>query len=102
MVVAKRMTQEELREDKVATAVKSLAVWARTNQRTVMAIVVVVVAVLAGSLAYSRSRVRSGENASLTMYQGQMLFQSGNFAAALSEFQKAHSQFGSTKSTRSA
>ncbi|MCA9729393.1 MAG: tetratricopeptide repeat protein [Candidatus Eisenbacteria bacterium] len=102
MVVAKKMTKEELREDKVLTGLKELATFIQRNLRYVIGAVALVALVVIGVSLWNQSRVRSEQSAGLAMSQAQQLFFAGNFAEALSRFQGAASQFGSAPAARTA
>lgn len=100
MVVAKRMTREELREDKVVTAIKEIGEIVRENSRVVTVGAVVVAAAIAGGIFFQQSRARAEENAAITLAQAQQLFFDGRFAEAAGQFESIQSQYGSARAAR--
>ena len=100
MAVAKRMTKEELREDKVVTAFKELAEIAKENSRTLAISAIVIVAAVAGWVLFQQSRTRAEENAAVTLIQAQQLYFAGRYSEAASQFESIQSQYGSTRSAK--
>lgn len=100
MAVAKRMTKEELREDKVVTALKEIGEIAKENSRVLAISGVVIVAAVAGGVLFQQSRARAEENAAVTLYQAQQLYFAGRYSEAATQLESIQSQYGSTKSAR--
>ncbi|MEZ4650608.1 MAG: tetratricopeptide repeat protein [Candidatus Eisenbacteria bacterium] len=101
MAVAKRMTKEELREDKVVTALKELGEIAKENSRTLVIVAIVVVAAIAGWSFYKQSRARAEENASLSLAQAQKLYFDGRYTEAATQLESILGQYGSTNAAKS-
>ncbi len=97
MAVAKRMTKEELREDKVVTALKELGEIAQENAKTLVALAVILLAAIVGWIFFQNSRARAEENAALSLYQAQNLYFSGQYSQALTQLEALTSQYGSTQ-----
>ena len=100
MTVAKRMTKEELREDKVLTSVKRLTTFVQHNLRYVIGAVALVALVVIGTSLWNQSRGRAEGNASFIINQAQQLYYAGNYPEALSRFQAVESQYGSASAAR--
>ena len=95
MHVAKKMSKEELREDKVVTAVKRLGEFGQRNIRYIAGGAALLLVLIVGVAFWSQNRTRAAEAASLGFSQAQQLYFSGNYAEALARFQAIESQHGS-------
>jgi TolA-binding protein len=99
-VVSKKMTKEELREDKVLTAVRRLGDFVQQNLRYVIGAAILVALVIVAVGLWNQSRARAEQNASVAMGQAKALYFSGNYAPALAQFQNVQTQFGSASHAR--
>lgn len=97
MAVAKRMTKEELREDKVMTALKELGDIAKENSRALLIALLVLVAAIAAWIFFQQSRARAEENAAVSLYQAQQYYFSGRYSEALPLLESIVGQYGSTR-----
>jgi TolA-binding protein len=101
-VVSKRLTKEELKEDRVMVALTEAADYARKNARWIgggaaLFVVIVVVAIL-----ITQGRIKAEQDASVAMAQAQGMYFSGDFSQASTQFQSVVDRYGSTKAARSA
>ena len=96
--LSKKLTKEELREDRVATAVSQWAQWAQKNLRLLIGAVIAVAIVVIAVVAVMQTRARNERNASFAFYRAQEAYMGGNHAQALTEFQGIASQYGSSSS----
>jgi len=95
------MTKEELREDKVLTAVKEFKEYAQDNSQSLIILGVVLVAAIVGATMWKNSRAQSEQNAALASAQAQRLYYAGEFSGALSMFEEVESKYGSTHAAKS-
>ncbi|MCA9756256.1 MAG: tetratricopeptide repeat protein [Candidatus Eisenbacteria bacterium] len=101
MAVAKRMTKEELREDKVVTALKELGEIAKENSRTLVIIAIVVAVAIGAWMFVKQSRARAEENASLSLAQAQKLYFDGRYTEAATQLESILGDYGSTNAAKS-
>jgi tetratricopeptide (TPR) repeat protein len=101
VTVAKKMSKEELREDKVITGIKRLGEFSQRNIRYIAGGAALVLLVIVGVALWNQSRARSAEAASLGLSQAQQLYFTGGYAEALARFQAIESQHGSGGAMRS-
>lgn len=98
--VAKKMSKEELREDKVVTAVKRLGEFGQRNLRYIAGGAALLLVLIVGIALWNQNRSRAAEAASLGFTQAQQLYFAGNYAEALARFQAIESQHGTRGSAR--
>jgi len=98
--VSKRLTKQEIREDRVLVAATQAAQAVKKNARLVLAgVAVVVVAIIVAALI-AQGRVRATREASSAMSAAETAYFNGNFAQAASQFRSVADRFGSAKSAR--
>jgi TolA-binding protein len=98
--VSKRMTKEEVKEDRVAVAVTQAAEYAKQNSRWLIAGAAAVVVAIVVVVLVLQGRVKAEESASVGMAQAQNLYFTGDFAQASTQFQAMADRYGSTKEGR--
>jgi TolA-binding protein len=99
-VVSKRLTKQEIREDRVAVAAAQAYDYARRNARLVLGGVAIVIVALIVALLMAQGRARSEKQANAGMAQAQSLYFSGDFTQAATQFQALADRYGSAPSAR--
>jgi TolA-binding protein len=98
--VSKRLTKQEIREDRVMMAATQATDYVRANALYVGgAVAVVLVLAIAGTI-FTQGRVRGEKSAGVAMSQAQSLFFNGDFAQASTQFQAVADRYGSARSAR--
>lgn len=101
-VVSKRLTKEELKEDRVVVALTQASDYARRNARWVLGAVGLAVVAILVAILISQGRVKAEQNANLAMAQAQSLYFSGDYAQAATQFQAVSERYGSSKAAAAA
>jgi TolA-binding protein len=101
-VVSKRLTKQEIREDRVMTAATQAVTFARNNARWVVAAAAVMIVAVVAAVVIAQGRVRAEREAGLAMFQAQNLYFSGSFDQAAAQFQALADRYGSARSARQA
>lgn len=94
------MTKEELREDKVVTAITDAGQWAKRNAVALTVGIVLVVAALIVVQVVRQGRARAEREAAVLLLEGETLYQSAGPAEALQRFAQAAAQHAGTRSGR--
>ncbi len=97
-MVSDRLTREELKEDRVATAANQAVEYAKKNARWVVAAVAILLVGIVASVLIAQGRVNAEREAALALLRGQGLYANGDMVAATTEFETVVSRYGSTKS----
>jgi TolA-binding protein len=98
--VSDRLSKEELKEDKVATAALEAVDYARRNLRWLVGVAVLAVVILVGTLVFVQSRAKASREASVALMRAQALTLNGNYAEALPQLEALAGRFGSTPAGR--
>lgn len=100
MPAPKKLTKEELREDRVATALKELVELGERNLKWVVGVAIVAAVAVVAVVLFLQTRARAEETASATMAQAEARYFAGNYAEALTQFETVANNYGSTRSAR--
>ncbi len=101
-MVAKHLSKQELKQDKVAVAAVEAADYLKHHLRIIGAVVGAVVVVALAAFLIVHSRTKAERQASLAMYEAQTQYLAGDFTHAASGFQKVAQEYGSTHAARPA
>ncbi|MBD3161666.1 MAG: tetratricopeptide repeat protein [Candidatus Eisenbacteria bacterium] len=95
-----RMTKEELREDKVVTAITDAGQWAKKNAVALTIGIVLVIAAVVVVQVVRQGRARAEREAAVLLLEGESLYQSGGATEALPRFSEAAEQYSGSRSGR--
>lgn len=95
-----RLSKEELKEDKVATAAAQAVDYARRYARWLAAFLGLAVVILVATLVVVQSRAKAAQDASLALMRAQTLTTNGAYAEALPQLETLAGRFGSTSAGR--
>jgi TolA-binding protein len=98
--VSDRLTKEELKEDRVATAAIQAVDYARRNARWLAVFIGLGAVVLVVALVVVQSRTKAAREASLALLRAQALTASGSYSAALPQLEALAGKYGSTAAGR--
>lgn len=95
-----KMTKEELREDKVVTAITDAGQWVKRNGVFVTVGVLLVLAALIVTQVVRQGRARAERDAAVLLLEGETLYQSAGPADALTRFADAAERYAGSRSGR--
>jgi tetratricopeptide (TPR) repeat protein len=98
--VSDRLSKEELKEDRVATAAMQAVDYARRNARWVVAAVGLMVVALVATILVVQSRTKAEREGSLALLRIQSLTSDGKYAEALPQLEALANRYGSTSAGR--
>ena len=99
-MVEKKMTKEELREDKVVTAIADAGNYFKQNGITIAVVVGLVLAGFVVIQIVRQGKARAEEQAAVLLLDGETQYQAGGPAGAIAHFQEAVERYGGTRSGR--
>jgi len=91
------MTKEELREDPVLEQIQRGVSFAQHNARWLIAGALVVVAIVIGTIALQRGRVRGDREAAQYLIESQAGYLQGNYAAAETQLKEMLQSYGRSR-----
>ena len=97
-----RMTKEELREDRVASAAAQAVEYTRRNARWVVAAVAVMAVAVGVAVIFAQGRTKAERESAVALLRAQSAYMSGNFTDATTQFDALAGKYGSTRSGRAA
>lgn len=95
-----RLSKEELKEDRVATAALQAVDYARRNARWVVAAVGLMIVALVATIVVVQSRTKAEREGALALMRIQTLTLDGKYTEALPQLEALASRFGSTSAGR--
>lgn len=96
MVMRKRVTKKQLKQDKFIQTTFEFAEWVKENQRTVTFATIGVILVVIAAYAFSANARKKEMSAYASFSQSMQAYRSGNFALAASDLEKILSESGSS------
>jgi TolA-binding protein len=100
--VTKRLTKEELKEDRVMVAVTQAADYARSNARWIAGGAGLVAVIIVVAILIMQGRMKAEQSAGLGMAQAQSLYFSGDYTQASTQFQSVIDRYGSSRAAKTA
>ncbi len=101
-MAAKHMTKEEIREDRVVTAVVRAGEFIRGNAAWVIAVAVVVVVAVSAIALITQSRTRAERAAAAELLEAKSSYFANDYIAASAQFQAIMDTRGSSRAAREA